>query len=76
MRTNQPIGLTFNLRDCPRKGTLPRFLNTIYSYFDVVYQKYLILVVGFFGVHIPRGKHPFPFRIRKLSPSGPMVVCS
>ena len=35
-----------------------------------------VLMFETFGVLIPRGKHPFPFRIRPLSPSGPMVVCS
>ena len=28
------------------------------------------------GVSILKGSHPFPFRIRKLSPSRPMVVYS
>ena len=31
------------------------------------YSSYCLVV-------IPRGKHPIPFRIRKLSPSGPMVL--
>ena len=29
-----------------------------------------------FGVSMLEGKHPFPFRIRQLSPSRPMVVYS